>query len=71
MRSIKLEGIAEIGGVEFVMVCEKCGHHEREGGSVEFNFKHKKVYFTCRCGYANEMSWAGPGLQPYPRSRIG
>ncbi len=67
---IEIEGVAQISISEILCVCGKCGHHDRENATIEFNFREQKVLYTCsQCKKINEMQFGKERPQPYPRSR--
>jgi len=67
---VQIEGVAQLSMSEIVCVCGKCGHHDRENATIEFNFRDLKVFYTCsECKKINEMQFGKKLPQPYPRTR--
>lgn len=71
IHNIKIEGVSEIGLNQIICVCGKCGNHDNENGTLEFNFREQKVMYTCsKCKKMNEMQFGKELPQPYPRTRM-
>jgi hypothetical protein len=69
VKSLRLEGNADISLNDIVCICGHCNEQHREGATIEFNFKAQKVFFYCdKCQKMNEISLAGSPPPPLPRT---
>lgn len=67
--NFNFEGNAEISVSQIICVCP-CGQHDNKNATIEFNFRDKKVYYTCsKCHKINDMQF-GEKILPLPQTRM-
>lgn len=72
IAKITVEGLADIKTNTFQCVCGYCGHTDKDGSLIEFNFKEQRVIHICgKCKKENSMVFGKEKSSPYPRLGIG